>query len=344
MKKPAKNSFNQQQKKLRSDKKHHQYYQGKIYQGQLLNGKAKVKNLRFKTEGKKPKTDNFLVQLIWITPALVLLSLFVFYAIFIAARFSVNTAQAQHDSFEFSWIHFQNVWNNVEFQVALGNSLLYSAIVVPLSIFIALIIAKALINVMSKRMFNFLQGLFFLPYVTSGLAVAMSFAFIFSPIGAMNQFLALIGISSKPWLNDARYAIWTLIIYGIWNALPLNILLLTSALLKINDQYYQAASIDGMSRTKQFWKVTIPLIIPMIVYLITIGLIGSFKVFPLGLYPSYVDAARYRAQTIVFWIFQRREMGNLNEASACSMILMMIILLITLVTKIISIFLIKRYA
>lgn len=294
-------------------------------------------------KNKAIKKDSFLIQLIWLTPALVLLAIFMFYAIYIAMRFSLNGAKAQHNNFNLTWDHFNSVWKNNEFRVALFNSLIYSVTVVPISLILALFIAKALISVMSKRLFSFLQGLFFLPYVTSAMAISMSFAFIFSPLGVMNRFLSLIGITPKPWLNDSRYAVWTLVIYGIWKTLPLNIVMLTTAMLKINHQYYQAAAIDGVPKWRQFWTITIPLLIPMLIYLSTISLIESFKVFPLGLYGTYIDAARYHGHTVVFWIFNRRDMGNYNEAAAAAIILMIIILIITIITRIISKFLSRRY-
>lgn len=305
--------------------------------------KSYFRNLKgfFKKPNQVTKKDNFLVQLIWLTPALVLLAVFMFFAIFIVVKTAFNGGPEM--AFQFSWKHFNLVWKNNEFQIALKNSLFYSFFVVPTSLILALIIAKSLTSIMSKRIFSFLQGIFFLPYVTSAMAVAMTFAFIFSPEGIMNMLFSFLGLAKRPWLNDSKYAIWVLIIYGVWKSLPFNIIMLTTALLKINNQYYQAAAIDGMSRTKQIFKVTIPLVVPMLTYLFTIGLIDSFKIFPLGLYADYIQAAIYRVQTVVFWIFERRMNANYNEAAAASIILMGIILLITIITRIISKNLAKKY-
>lgn len=296
----------------------------------------------YKKPNSAQKRDSTLISLIWLTPALALLGIFMFYAIFIVARIAVNGGP--EIAFKFSWKHFELVWKNREFQIALKNSLIYSTAVVPLSLIISLIVAKSLTSIMSKRIFNFLQGIFFLPYVTSAMAVAMTFAFIFSPEGVMNTLFALFGLEKRPWLNDANYAIWVLIIYGIWKSLPFNIIMLTTALLKINNQYYQAAAIDGMRKSKQLFKVTVPLVIPMLIYLFTIGLIDSFKIFPLGLYANYIQASTYQIQTVVFWIFQRRMNASYNEAAAASIILMIIILLITIVTRIISKQLSRKYS
>lgn len=295
------------------------------------------------TKNRALVKDNFLIQLIWLTPALFFLAIFMFYVIFLVARTAINGGPELE--FYFSLKHFKLVLSNTEFQQALRNSFIYSMLVVPISLAVSFIVAKVLTGMMSKRIFSFFQGIFFLPYVTSAMAVAMTFAFIFSPKGLMNQILGIFGMrNGVPWLNDSKYAIWVLIIYGIWKSLPFNIIMLTTALLKINQQYYQAAAVDGMSKFKQLFKITIPLVVPMLTYLFTIGLIDSFKVFPLGLYADYIQASTYAAQTIVFWIFSRRMNASYNEAAAASILLMMFILLITIVTRFISKLLVKKYS
>ncbi|AHI52900.1 carbohydrate ABC transporter permease [Spiroplasma culicicola] len=307
------------------------------------------------TKKKKTKSINmertkfdFLYQMIWITPALAFLFIFSYYSIFIVFRNGFNSASRPILNFEFSFINFKNVANDASFQIALRNSLLYSVVVIPISLTFSMTTAKLLSNVLNKKLFSFLQSLFFLPYVTSAMAISMSFAFIFSPdnYGLINQILLALGFDKVDWTSKSN-GIILVMIYGVWRSLPFEIIMFTATFLRIDKRYYHAAAVDGVPKWKQFWKISIPRAMPMIVYMITTGIISSFKVFPLGLFGSYEGAAQANAQTVVFYIFDKVNASSTSpsygKGGAASIILMTIILAITIVNKFITNHLSKKY-
>ncbi|ATZ16925.1 sn-glycerol-3-phosphate ABC transporter permease [Williamsoniiplasma luminosum] len=312
--------------------------------------KTRLTSMKSKMKSKKmsKKDDNALIQLIWITPALAFIALFIFFSAFIVFKNGFNKFPLDI-KWEFTFDVFTAVARDETFQRALINSLMYVAFVVPIGLIFSIGVAKALSALLSKRMFSFLQGIFFLPYVTSAMAVAMAFAFMFSSndAGIFNKLLGAFGIKPISWLEDPKYAIVTVFIFGIWRSLPFQIVMLTTAFMRINTQYYSAASVDGMKKWKQFWRVSIPQIVPTIIYLVTVGIIGSFKALPLGLFGSEKKAESVNAQTIVFWIYDRTTgAGGIQSnqmAGAASIILLAIILAVTIINRQITKMLNKRY-
>ncbi|PPE05941.1 carbohydrate ABC transporter permease [Williamsoniiplasma lucivorax] len=312
--------------------------------------KTRLTSMRTKMKAKRTtkREDNVFLQMIWITPALAFIALFIFFSAFIVFKNGFNSFPLDI-KWAFTFKVFEVVAHDPTFQRALINSLLYVVVTVPIGLVFSIGIAKALASLLSKRTFSFLQGLFFLPYVTSAMAVAMAFAFMFSSnsAGIFNKIFGLFGIEAIKWLEDPKYAILTVLIFGIWRSLPFQIVMLTTAFMRINTQYYAAASADGMKKWKQFWRISIPQIVPTIIYLTTVGIIGSFKAFPLGLFGSEKKAESVNAQTIVFWIYDRTTgTGGIQSnqmAGAASIILLAIILVVTIINRRVAKVLSKRY-
>ncbi|WP_051418405.1 carbohydrate ABC transporter permease [Mesoplasma seiffertii] len=307
-----------------------------------------VKTVKNKKTVKKD--DSFFLQLIWIAPAFFFLIIFTFYAAFIVFKNGFNGSGRFLIEWVFSTLNFRDLFEDPTFIVAMRNSLVYVVVVVPIGLIISIGVAKALSSVLNKRIFSFLQGVFFLPYVTSAMAIAMAFAFMFSPseYGLFNRMLSAFGINAIHWTQDPRAGIWMLLIFGIWRSLPFSIVMLTAAFMRVNPQYYSAASIDGMKKWKQFWRISMPGIMPTIIYLSTIGIIGAFKAMPLGLFSSESGAELVKAQTVVLWIYEKTtgaSQGTVShqQAGAASIVLMGIILVITIVSRQTTKVLSKRY-
>ena len=161
--------------------------------------------------------------------------------------------------------------NFIEF--AVPNTVIIAFVTVPLSIFVALIIAVALNSI--KWFQKFLQTVFFLPYVTNGIAIGMVFAVIFDRNGIIN---GLFGIDVA-WIQNADrwVALIPLCLFIVWNSIPFKILILLSGLQGVDKQYYQAAQIDSAPKWKVLAKITVPLLSPQILYLMITGFIGAFK-------------------------------------------------------------------
>ena len=162
--------------------------------------------------------------------------------------------------------------------------------------------------------------------------------------GVINNLLTALKLDPIIWVNQgssltANYAV--LVIYIVWNALPFKILILLGGLQSVNKQYYDAAKIDGASRLTVFSRITVPLLSPMIAYVVITGFIGGFKEYTsiIGIYGENKGPAgdqTKRLDTIVGYIYDSLEEANYGTASAASLILFMIIFAVTLVNLYVS--------
>ncbi len=224
------------------------------------------------------------------------------------------------------------------FMSALANTFLLVIISVPLSIIVSLLIAVALHNI--KALKGFYQTIFFLPYVTNGIALGMVFNVIFSKFdsGLMNQLLQFFGIASQNWVGaDGATKLnmaFVLIVYFLWNGLAFKILVFMSGLASIDKQYYDAARIDGADSRTIFRRITVPLLSPQILYITITSFIGAFKVYASVISIFGRGPFNFGGSTGLTWItvvgYVYRDMRtDTGRAAAGSIILLVIILTIT---------------
>ena len=253
--------------------------------------------------------------------------------------------------FEFGLTNFTDVIKDAGFKTIMKNTVLLCILTVPISTFLALLIAVCLNAI--KPLQRFLQTIFFLPYVTNSIAIGMVFAAMFNIVGVnvnnvgasaslgiINSILGVFGVAPINWINvGSSYAanIAVMIVYIVWNALPFKILILLGGLQSVNKQYYEAAKIDSTPKWRVFTKITVPLLSPMISYVVITGFIGGFKeytsivgIFGEGMQPPGASMGVPRLQTMVGYIYD--QLGN-NEgrASAAALILFGIIFIVTLI-------------
>lgn len=226
--------------------------------------------------------------------------------------------------------------NFVEF--AIPNTVIIAFVTVPLSIFVALIIAVALNSI--KWFQKFLQTVFFLPYVTNGIAIGMVFAVIFDRQGIINN---LFGIDVA-WIQNADrwVALVPLCLFIVWNSIPFKILILLSGLQGVDKQYYQAAQIDSAPKWKVLTKITVPLLSPQILYLMITGFIGAFKEYNsiISIFGAPSTAGSGGASTeknlltVVYYVYDILENDSqtmIRYAAAGAVLLFVVILAFTLI-------------
>lgn len=213
-------------------------------------------------------------------------------------------------------------------EYAIPNTLFLTFVTVPLSITIALLISVLLNSL--KWFQKILQTIFFLPYVTNTIAVGMVFAVIFDKNGLFNYVFGI----DKSWIaNATRWdAMLPLCIYIIWSSLPFKILVFLSGLQGIDKQYYQAAQIDATPKWKTLLRITVPLLSPQILYIMITSFIGAFKEYSsiVGLfkYPG-TSANDYSLYTVVFYVYDQFNSGDLQYAAAAAVLLFIVILIFT---------------
>lgn len=228
------------------------------------------------------------------------------------------------------------------FLQAVKNTLILVFITVPLSTLIALGISVALSSIKTLR--NLFQTVYFLPYVTNTLAVGLVFMVLFKPTdyndGLVNMILAIFGISPIDFIDGPYFAkMLVLSLYTIWMVMPFKILILTSAIASVKQDYYNAAMIDGTPRWRVFTKITLPMISPSLFYLVITGFIGAFKAYSdaVALFGTKLNVAEMN--TIVGYIYDMLygdSGGYPSYAAAAAMILFVIVLTITCINLLVS--------
>jgi multiple sugar transport system permease protein len=286
-----------------------------------------------------------------LTPAFILLTIFILFPILntFMLSFMDNFAWAPGaglwlfgNTFDLfpSFGNYIAVISDPIFVDALVNTIILVIISVPLSIIVSLLLAVALHNV--KALKGFYQTIFFLPYVTNGIALGMVFNVIFSKYdsGLMNQLLQFFGLASQNWVGadgatKLNMAI-VLIVYFLWNGLAFKILVFMSGLASIDRQYYDAARIDGADKNTIFKRITVPLLSPQILYITITSFIGAFKVYASVISIFGRGPFNFGGSTGLTWItvvgYVYRDMRtDTGRAAAGSILLLLIILVITAV-------------
>ena len=292
---------------------------------------------------------------LYLSPAIVLLLVFTLWPIINTVRMAFlenykSLEAAGGATFSFGIGNFVKVIQYKRFLTCLKNTVLLCVLTVPLSTILALLIAVALNSI--KPLQRVLQTIFFLPYVTNSIAIGMVFAAMFNIVGAfygteqeiivtagiINNVIQFFGGEPINWINyGSTYAanITVMTIYIVWNALPFKILVLLGGLQSINKQYYDAAKVDGTSRKRIFTRITVPLLSPMIAYVVITGFIGGFKEYTsiVGIFGEKMGPAddAYRLNTMVGFIYDALSQNNQGRASAAALILFGIILVVTMI-------------
>ncbi|MGL5379130.1 carbohydrate ABC transporter permease [Clostridium sp.] len=271
---------------------------------------------------------------LYLLPALIILGIFVFYPIVNTIIFSFDETKAS--GFKFGIATYKYLLGDKRFIQSLINTLIYAAVVPIISVFVSLILANTLVHLSNDRMRGIFQSIYFLPYVTSLVAIGVVWSWLFnSEYGVINYFLNAIGISSINWLNDPKYSMVALVIFAVWKSLAFNTLILTTGIASINPQYYQAAKIDQASSGTIFRKITIKLVSPIIAYTYIISLIAAFKVYT-EVYVLFggrtLDGA---VSTVVRYIIDRFYGDqDFPLAFAASVVLLVIIIGVTLIQRV----------
>ena len=281
---------------------------------------------------------------LYLLPALIFLAVFMVYPlidVFIYS-FEENYTSVSQTYTGVGLKNYSYVLHDPYFLQALKNTFILVMITVPLSTLISLLISLGLSSI--KAVKNLFQTVYFLPYVTNTLAVGLVFMILFqktdSKEGLVNMFLNLLGISSVDFIAGPYWAkMLTLCIYTIWVVMPFKILILTSALASVKQDYYNAAKIDGTSSFRTFYKITLPMISPMLFYLIITGFIGAFKAYSDAVALFGTDLNSAEMNTIVGYVYDMLYSdggGYPSYASAAAIILFAIVLTITCINLIIS--------
>ena len=281
--------------------------------------------------------------LAYILPAMLLLLAFTLYPLVMVLRtaFYQKYVYITNSGTGFGLSSFRWVLEDPTFWLACKNTAILLLVALPITLALALG-AALLINSIPKVRGLF-QTIYFLPYVTSTIAIGMAFLWLFhADYGYINYFLELLGIGPKKWLTEPGLMIISLSIFCIWNGLAFKILLFLAGLQKINRQVYQAARIDGASPLRTLFRVTLLLLSPTTWMVTLVSIIYVARTFNevYAMFVSYsgnTAGSGNAAITImyyIYWMFY--DQGKVNYAAAAAILFLLVILLITVVQRLVS--------
>lgn len=281
---------------------------------------------------------------LYLLPAMLFLGIFMVYPLIDVFIYSFEEGynSAYQTYYGTGMYNYSYVLHDPYFLQAIRNTFILVVITVPLSTLLALLISVALSSV--KALKKLFQTIYFLPYVTNTLAVGLVFMILFKKTaysdGLINLVLKLFGQGPVDFIDGPYWAkMLVLCIYTIWIVMPFKVLILTSALASVNQNYYNAARVDGTSRFRIFIRITLPMISPTVFYLIITGFIGAFKAYSdaVALFGTDLNAAGMN--TIVGYVYDMlygNGGGYPSYASAAAILLFVIVLTITCINLLVS--------
>lgn len=269
----------------------------------------------------------------FLLPALFFILIFNVYPLLRTFYMSVHSNNILNPEFV-GLANFPAVLNDKLFRLAMKNTLIYSITVVPLSIIISMFIALILNDKIIGS--KFFETIFFIPYLTSVIAVGIVFRYLFNgQYGFINHLLSFIGVGPIEFLNNPDNNMLAAIIFGVWNGLAFNIIVILSGLRGIDKDYYKIADTFGASGWEQFKKITLPQLTNIITFLFLTSFISSFKVYNqiFALFNGKAGVGN-RLMTAVFYIYKKFYVEyRYGHAMAAAVILFLFLLVLTFVQR-----------
>ena len=288
--------------------------------------------------------DNGFKGRLYLLPAILFLGVFLVYPLIDVWIYSFEEGynSAAQTYYGIGPYNYSYVLHDPYFLQAVKNTFVLVVITVPLSTGIALLISLGLNSIGTLK--GLFQTIYFLPYVTNTLAIGLVFMILFKKTaysdGMINLLIHWFGGNSVDFIEGTYWAkMFVLCVYTIWVVMPFKILILTSALASVNQEYYNAARVDGTSSFRIFIRITLPMISPMIFYLVITGFIGAFKAYSdvVALFGTNLNAAGMN--TMVGYIYDMLygdSGGYPSYASAAAILLFVIVLTVTCINLRIS--------
>ncbi|MDD5265414.1 MAG: sugar ABC transporter permease [Candidatus Bipolaricaulis sp.] len=272
----------------------------------------------------------------YLLPAFLILGAFVFYPFFSAFRLSLFKWSSLKPPGTFIGLdNYRYLFGDKYFWKAMGHTFYYVGITVPVTLILAILVATLLNK--GLRLLSFARTSFFLSYISPIVAMVMVWRWMYNTdYGLINYFLSLFHVDAVAWLNDPRWSLPAVIILSIWHYVGYQAIILLAGMQGIEQQYYDAAKVDGASGFQTWRRVTVPLLSPQIFFVFVISLIGSFKVFTEVNVLFNGPGPLRSAETLVYYII--RSAGRIDNATnhtgraaAASVLLFGIIFVFTMI-------------
>lgn len=267
---------------------------------------------------------------LFLLPNLLLFLIFTVYPIFASFFYSLNN-WTLHTAMEFVGLaNYRNLAVDPIFHQVLGNTLYYTAGVIPIQTVLALLIAIGL-NQQVRFMTGY-RALYFVPVVTSMVAVSFVWQWMYQPqYGVINSLLQAVGVEGPNWLFSKEWAMPSVIAMSIWKNVGYSVVLYLAALQGVPDSLYESAMIDGANAWQRFLRITAPMISPTTFFIIVLSVIGTFQAFDQIYVLTQGGPARVTS-VIVHYLYQNGfQWFNMGYAAAIAYVLFAFLLILTIV-------------
>ncbi|GAB3280647.1 carbohydrate ABC transporter permease [Kineosporia babensis] len=282
---------------------------------------------------KKPRRDGFWPWL-FVAPLGIGIAVFYLWPIVQTAWFSLTEFGVFGGTTFTGLSNYQELFSNGDLYKAIGNTLLYTAIVL-LNVPIAVVVAS-LLNTPGLRGASVYRVLYFLPYVAMPTAVAMVWRIIFNgDFGVLNRVLGWFGIDGPYWISTPGAAIVAVSVVGLWSSIGFSVIVLGAGLKQIPPELYEAAELDGASRWRQFRSITVPLLTPSIAFLSVVTVIAGFQLFDMlyaVLGTTNMNATVFDSMSLVYLFYQAGFVTN--DKGLAAAVAMVVLVLVAVATAI----------
>jgi len=271
-----------------------------------------------------------IVAMICLSPALFLAVVFIFIPIVNVFFLSFTNWDLLRSTKDFIGIkNYQYIFKDPKFIKSIINTFYFAGVKIPLDLILSLFIATILDK--KVKFIRFFRASFFSPVIIPVVASTLVWVWMFDPLyGPFNQFLNVFGIPSQKWLYDPNLAMPSIILYSLWKGIGYDIIIFLAGLQAIPINYSEAARIDGANSRQIFFKITLPLLNPIVYFVVLMGIINSFKVFTQVSVMTPKGGPLYSTGVMVFYIYQQAfENYRIGRASAAAVVLFALILGIT---------------
>ena len=263
----------------------------------------------------------------FIAPSMIIMTIFVYIPMLMSLVYSTETFNMMFTNTKFVGLsNYVKLFGDARFWNALKNTAYYTVFMVPLQVIFALLLAVALTK--TSKFNNFMRSVYFVPAICSMTVVAITWSFLINnDYGIYTYWLRKIGIDLPNLLNSTTWAMPTMIFIGIWKNLGFKTIILVAGLQGISQAYYEAANLDGASAKDKLFKITIPMLMPTLTFVIIDSVITSFQVFD-QVYVMTKGGPLFSTETLVQYIYTNAfEKANMGYASAVAVMLLLITLL-----------------
>lgn len=281
------------------------------------------------------KKKDTIQGLVFITPAIIILGIFVFASIVFSViisfyRVNLFTGEATFIGLE----NYQRIFSDSKSRIAFINTISFVAVVVPIQTFLALVIASVL-NAKIRGRLQF-RIIYFLPTLTSSAALTMIFMFLFSLTGPVNQIAMLLGILNEPinFLQNANFALQVIMAMNIWSTIPFFMSIYLAGLQEIPETLYESAKVDGASTAQQFFKITVPMLKPITAFVVLMGIVGTFQMFDQAFIFSGGSGGPENSTLTVALLIYRNAFGQNNTMGFAAALAITLALLIFVISSI----------